>query len=126
LKDVTTISVTAAVVRYDLLNKAREGVTTTCLQDRLALPDSIPVFISRNPDFRLPSNLDLPVILIGPGTGIAPFRAFIQERGGYILMKMIDILTCVYMVKFFLQIHFKFIMDTCIMTVSWTPVSETT
>ena len=114
MKDSNTISVTAAVVRYDLLNKTREGVTTTYLQDRLSVPDSVPVFISRNPDFRLPSNLDLPVILIGPGTGIAPFRAFIQERGEYILMKIIDILRYVFMVKFLLQIHVKLIIGTCI------------
>ena len=73
--------VAAAIVRYSTLGKARTGVTTTYLQDRLHVDDRCPVFMSRNPDFRLPSNKSVPVILIGPGTGIAPFMAFIQERG---------------------------------------------
>lgn len=78
--DNNTVCVTAAVVRYKLLGQPREGVTTTYLQDRLEVRDRCPVFMSRNPDFRLPSNNNVPVILIGPGTGIAPFRAFIQEK----------------------------------------------
>lgn len=47
--------------------------------------ETCPVFISENPDFRLPKSGDLPIIMIGPGTGIAPFRAFIQERGIYLI-----------------------------------------
>ncbi|XP_061189647.1 NADPH oxidoreductase A-like [Saccostrea echinata] len=78
--DSNTVCVTAAVVRYASLDKCREGVTTCYLQNRLQLGDQCPVFISRNPDFRLPSNTKTPLILIGPGTGIAPFRAFLQER----------------------------------------------
>ena len=74
--------VTAAVVRYMSHNISRTGVTTTYLQDRLTVGDKCPVFMSCNHDFRLPSNSQSHVILIGPGTGIAPFRAFIQERGG--------------------------------------------
>ena len=41
----------------------------------------VPVFISPNPDFRLPQDNSVPIIMVGPGTGISPFRAFIQERG---------------------------------------------
>ena len=74
--------VTAAVVRYKTLGRVRGGVTTTFIQDRLHVGQSCPVFISRNPDFRLPSDGALPVVMVGPGTGLAPFRAFIQERGG--------------------------------------------
>ncbi|XP_066292774.1 NADPH oxidoreductase A-like isoform X2 [Branchiostoma lanceolatum] len=78
--DPEKASVTAAVVRYSLHGIPRTGVTTTHLQDRLEVHQSCPVFISHNPDFRLPSNNDLSIIMIGPGTGIAPFLAFIQER----------------------------------------------
>lgn len=67
-------------MRYNTLGKNRTGVTTTFLQDRLNISDRCPLFISKNPDFRLPVDPDLPIIMIGPGTGIAPFRAFIEER----------------------------------------------
>ncbi|XP_078681719.1 NADPH oxidoreductase A-like [Branchiostoma floridae x Branchiostoma belcheri] len=78
--DPEKASITTAVVRYSLHGIPRTGVTTTYLQDRLKVNQSCPVFISQNPDFRLPSNNNLPIIMIGPGTGIAPFMAFIQER----------------------------------------------
>ena len=81
LQDNTNVCVTAAVLRYMSNNISRTGVTTTYLQDRLTVGEYCPVFMSRNHDFRLPSDSQLPIILIGPGTGIAPFRAFIQERG---------------------------------------------
>ena len=64
-----------------MAERNRTGVTTTYLQDRLDVGEKCPVFISRNLDFRLPSDVNVPLILIGPGTGIAPFMAFIQERG---------------------------------------------
>lgn len=81
MQDSSSVAVCAAVVRYSLLNKPRTGVCTTYLQDRMDINTACPVFISENPDFRLPKNGDAPIIMIGPGTGIAPFRAFIQERG---------------------------------------------
>lgn len=84
------VCVAAAVVRYTTLGKPRTGVTTTYLQDRLNGGDCCPVFMSRNPDFRLPRNHLVPVILIGPGTGIAPFMAFIQERGVYFFHENIE------------------------------------
>eukprot|EP01137_Pigoraptor_chileana_P012408 Opistho-2@64785 len=74
------VSVTAAVVRYDSLGKARTGVCTTFLQDRRNISEECPVFIGKNPEFRLPTNGSLPIIMVGPGTGLAPFRAFLQER----------------------------------------------
>ena len=74
------VAVCAAVLRYDLKGRSCTGVCTTYLQDRIHIGDYCPVFISHNPHFRLPPNPGLPIIMIGPGTGIAPFRAFIQER----------------------------------------------
>ena len=71
----------AAVLRYTLQARPATGVCTTFLQDRLTVGELCPVFMSQNPDFRLPKSGETPIIMIGPGTGIAPFRAFIQERG---------------------------------------------
>jgi sulfite reductase (NADPH) flavoprotein alpha-component len=73
-------SVCVAVVRYSTLTKIRTGVATTFMQDQLTVGDQCPVFISHNPDFRLPSETSRPIVMIGAGTGLAPFRAFIQER----------------------------------------------
>ncbi|XP_048247749.1 NADPH oxidoreductase A-like [Haliotis rufescens] len=78
--DRNTVCVTAAVVRYETLGVSRSGVTTCDLQDRVTVGDMCPVFISPNDDFRLPKDVVAPIILIGPGTGLAPFRAFMQER----------------------------------------------
>lgn len=74
------VSVTAAVVRYESLGKPRTGVCTTFLCDRLKIGENCAIFISKNPEFRLPTDPNTPIIMIGPGTGIAPFRAFLQER----------------------------------------------
>ena len=79
-QDANVACVCAAVVRYNLQDTPRTGVCTTFIQDRFSVEERCPVFISRNPDFRLPLSGDVPAIMIGPGTGIAPFRAFIQER----------------------------------------------
>ncbi|RYE50997.1 MAG: assimilatory sulfite reductase (NADPH) flavoprotein subunit [Hyphomicrobiales bacterium] len=70
---------TVAPVRYDLHGLQRSGVASGLLADR-AGPDSVlPVYIQSNPHFRLPND-DAPIIMIGAGTGIAPYRAFLQER----------------------------------------------
>ena len=73
------MSVCVAVLRYQLAGLPRT-VASTYLQDRLCVGETCPVFISRNPDFRLPAG-ELPIIMVGPGTGIAPFRAFLEDRG---------------------------------------------
>ena len=70
---------TVAPVRYALHDEPRSGVASGLLADR-AEPDTIlPVYIQSNPHFRLPAD-DVPVIMIGAGTGVAPYRAFMQER----------------------------------------------
>ena len=70
---------TVAPVRYDLHGEARSGVASGQLADRLLPGDSVPVYIQHNPHFRLPKN-DAPIVMIGAGTGVAPYRGFLQER----------------------------------------------
>jgi len=74
------VHLTVALVEYDADGKARSGGASSFLGKRLAEGESVKVFIEHNDNFRLPSNGDTPVIMIGPGTGVAPFRAFMQER----------------------------------------------
>ena len=71
---------TVATVRYSAHNREREGVCSTFLADRLAKEATADVFVTANKNFKLPKNPDAPIIMVGPGTGIAPFRAFMQER----------------------------------------------
>lgn len=73
------IHLTVAVVRYDLHGKKRRGVCSTFLADR-AGTETFPVFIHTAKHFRLPEDSGAPLIMVGPGTGVAPFRAFLQER----------------------------------------------
>ncbi|MGO2337282.1 NADPH-dependent assimilatory sulfite reductase flavoprotein subunit [Providencia sp.] len=74
------VHATVGVVRYDIDGKARTGGASGFLADRLNEGDELRVFIEHNDNFRLPSDESKPVIMIGPGTGIAPFRAFLQQR----------------------------------------------
>jgi sulfite reductase (NADPH) flavoprotein alpha-component len=74
------IHTTVAVVRYRSHNRARGGVCSTLLADRTSTGKSLPVYVQPNKRFRLPSDSGVPIIMIGPGTGIAPFRAFLHER----------------------------------------------
>lgn len=75
------IHLTVAVVRYERNGRARKGVASTALAERRVAADAhVPAFVRRATGFRLPADGDTPVIMIGPGTGIAPFRAFLQER----------------------------------------------
>jgi len=74
------VHLTVAVVRYETHGRARNGVTTTYLADRVAPGDRVPIYIDHNKHFKLPDDDDAPLIMIGPGTGVAPFRAFLQER----------------------------------------------
>ena len=73
------VHVTVATVRYENKGRNREGAASTYLSDRIELDHEVPVYIERNPGFRLPENEETPIIMVGAGTGIAPFRAFIQQ-----------------------------------------------
>lgn len=74
------VHVTVGVVRYDVEGRARAGGASSFLADRVEEEGEVRVFIEHNDNFRLPANPETPVIMIGPGTGIAPFRAFMQQR----------------------------------------------
>ncbi|PHM61753.1 NADPH-dependent assimilatory sulfite reductase flavoprotein subunit [Xenorhabdus ishibashii] len=74
------VHITVGVVRYDIEGRARTGGASGYLADRLQEDDNIRVFIEQNDNFRLPADPNTPIIMIGPGTGVAPFRAFLQHR----------------------------------------------
>jgi sulfite reductase (NADPH) flavoprotein alpha-component len=74
------VHLTVGIVRYDLHGRARGGVCSTFLADRAANAASVPVFTHPTRTFKLPTDGATPVIMVGPGTGIAPFRAFLQHR----------------------------------------------
>ncbi|MZI95922.1 assimilatory sulfite reductase (NADPH) flavoprotein subunit [Vibrio sp. CAIM 722] len=74
------VHLTIGVVEYDFDGHLRQGGASSYLTRRLEEGDSVNVFIEHNNNFKLPEDDSVPVIMIGPGTGIAPFRSFIQER----------------------------------------------
>jgi sulfite reductase (NADPH) flavoprotein alpha-component len=74
------IQLTVAVVRYESHNRERGGVCSTLFADRVSVADKLPIYIQPNKKFKLPANPEAPIVMIGPGTGIAPFRAFLHER----------------------------------------------
>ncbi len=71
---------TVAAVRYASHGRSRKGVASTQFSERIAAGDPIPVYVEHNRNFKLPVDTAAPVIMIGPGTGVAPFRAFVEER----------------------------------------------
>ncbi|KAN0050980.1 hypothetical protein ACTA71_004286 [Dictyostelium dimigraforme] len=75
-----TVSLCVAVVKYDLHGSERVGIASTHMADRMNVGDRVSIFVNNNPDFRLPENPTTPILMVGPGTGIAPFVSFIQER----------------------------------------------
>lgn len=74
------VHLTVRKVHYESHGRNRYGVCSTYVSERLKPGQSLPVFIQDNPNFKLPQNPDTPIIMIGPGTGVAPFRAFLGER----------------------------------------------
>lgn len=80
LEEPDHIHLTVASVRYKSFGRDHGGVCSTFLADRIEEGGRAGIFLSPNKSFRLPEDTDRPVIMVGPGTGIAPFRAFLQER----------------------------------------------
>jgi sulfite reductase (NADPH) flavoprotein alpha-component len=70
---------TVDVVRYQAFGSSRQGAASTYLAGRTD-EDQVNIFIESNPRFRLPADADAPIVMVGPGTGVAPFRAFVEER----------------------------------------------
>ena len=73
------VHVTVSVVRYERKNRLRQGACSSFLADNIEIDDQVPVFIEKNPSFKLPAN-GAKLIMVGAGTGIAPYRAFLQQR----------------------------------------------
>lgn len=74
------VHLTVAMVQWVAAGRARDGVCSTYLGLRAAAGAEVEVFLHVNRNFRLPDDAQVPIVMIGPGTGIAPFRAFLQER----------------------------------------------
>ena len=74
------VHLTVALVEYDAHGQIHQGGASSFLSTRLEEGGEVNVFVEENDNFRLPDDGNVPVIMIGPGTGIAPFRAFMQQR----------------------------------------------
>ncbi|REK71661.1 assimilatory sulfite reductase (NADPH) flavoprotein subunit [Paenibacillus paeoniae] len=74
------VHLTIRKVEYEAHGRARGGVCSVQVSERLAEGDTLSIFIQHNPNFKLPANPETPIIMVGPGTGVAPFRAFMEER----------------------------------------------
>ncbi|WMT27623.1 assimilatory sulfite reductase (NADPH) flavoprotein subunit [Bacillus aerius] len=74
------VHLTIGAVRYAAHGRERQGVCSILCAERLQSGDTLPVYIQHNQNFQLPQDPEAPIIMVGPGTGIAPFRSFMQER----------------------------------------------
>jgi sulfite reductase (NADPH) flavoprotein alpha-component len=74
------VHLTIGAVRYNAYGRDRKGVCSIFTAERLQPGDSVPIYIQQNENFKLPANPETPIIMVGPGTGVAPFRSFMQER----------------------------------------------
>ncbi|WP_318503474.1 assimilatory sulfite reductase (NADPH) flavoprotein subunit [Bacillus sp. T3] len=74
------VHLTIGAVRFETNGRERKGVCSILCAERLQPGDTLPIFIQSNSNFKLPENPDTPIIMVGPGTGVAPFRSFMQER----------------------------------------------
>jgi sulfite reductase (NADPH) flavoprotein alpha-component len=74
------VHLTVSAVRYEAFGRQKHGVCSSFLADRVAVGDAALVYVQANEYFRLPAAGDTDIIMIGAGTGVAPFRAFVEER----------------------------------------------
>lgn len=74
------VHITVAAVRYEREGEPRYGVASTYLADDIEPGETVPVFVRPNKTFGMPEDPNTPMIMVGPGTGVAPFRAFLQQR----------------------------------------------
>lgn len=74
------VHLTIGTVRYQAGGRERSGVCSVQVAERVEPGDTLKIYVHRNQNFRLPADTNTPIIMIGPGTGIAPFRAFMEER----------------------------------------------
>ena len=74
------VHLTVGAVRYQSQGRKKEGVASSFLSDRVAVGEKVKVFVEENEFFKLPKDSSKDIIMVGPGTGIAPFRAFVEER----------------------------------------------
>ena len=74
------VSLTVDAVRYDIGRRRRLGVASTFFADRIKPGDKLKVYVQKAHAFGLPADPSVPIIMVGPGTGVAPFRAFLYER----------------------------------------------
>ena len=74
------VHLTVGAVRYEAHGRRKHGACSSSLADRVAVGDEARVFVEHNEYFKLPQNPGTDIIMVGAGTGIAPFRAFVEER----------------------------------------------
>src|SRR5699024_8582764 len=78
--NTNSVDITVRVVKYEAHRRERLGVCSVQLAERTQPGDHIPVYLKNNPNFKFPYEEETPVIMIGAGTGVAPYRAYLQER----------------------------------------------
>ncbi|MGN4127106.1 assimilatory sulfite reductase (NADPH) flavoprotein subunit [Lysinibacillus sphaericus] len=74
------VHLTIGKVSFEKNGRERLGVCSGSFTERIQVGDTVPIYVHKNPNFRLPEQEDTPIIMIGAGTGIAPYRAFLEER----------------------------------------------
>ena len=74
------VHLTIGKVHYETDGRQRLGVTSGQITERVEIGDRLAVYVHKNPNFKLPNDDDTPIIMIGAGTGIAPFRSFVEDR----------------------------------------------